>query len=210
MELLKKLKPQEPNVFFQENIPKCSSEIDDMERIKCTTNQKINEKLMFYLENVKIKIDKILKSYELTRNSIEKECNDVEAEIIDAVDKIISDLEQKKMKMIKDVEARKNELLTDFIERYDKNPECQRFLSELQLNFNEILKDKTSSTDENNSRYLIERLERLNTKIDDNQKLIPNQTGGGIHFERCDDLIKLPSIGDINYDSVFKKLLQLT
>ena len=73
MELLKKLKPQEPNVFFQENIPKCSSEIDDMERIKCTTNQKINEKLMFYLENVKIKIDKILKSYEMTRNSIEKE-----------------------------------------------------------------------------------------------------------------------------------------
>ena len=200
------MRPQERNEFFKENTPKCSSELDDMERIKCSTNRKINEKLNFYLENVRLKIDKILKSYELTRISIEKECDDVNAEIIDAVDRIIQDLEQKKMKMVKDVEARKNELLTDFLERYEKNPEVKHFLRDLQVNFNEILNEKNSNydTDDNQARHLIERLESLNTKIDDNQKLIPTQNGGGIHFERGDELVKLPSIGDINYDSLFK------
>ena len=58
--------------------------------------------------------------------------------------------------------------------------------------------------DEKRTRNLIEKLELLNTKIDDNQKLIPSQCGSGISFSKGNEYVSIPSIGDINYDSVFK------
>lgn len=109
--------------------------------------------------------------------------------------------------MIRDVDARKHELLFDFKEKYENNENVIEFNREINTLYTMITyeAENLDPDDDRQVRALVERLEYLNGKINDNLKLIPARVETGIKFTKNPTIgIKIPYIGDINYDSIYK------
>lgn len=176
-------------------------------------NKEMNDKLLDHLANVKQKVETINNGYALARNKIETECNKTCDEINRAAEFLISDIKNKKQIMLNDVDLYKNELLIDYQERFESNKLFEKTKHEINKAYVRVMEEFNSINNENSNvdspnrlRILFEKIEILNAKINDqNIWLIPDPNPSvGLMFNRNEQPIQIPFIGDISYDSVYK------
>lgn len=165
-----------------------------------------NQEFRKYYEDVRKKVELIDESYQSARQKIDDDFDKVRDEINYRVEDLIRQLSEKKAKLLVDLDTRKNELLIDLKARYGTNKNIVDQRNSIKTRF-EAIRDKleeNSKGDVKKLRSIIEELDALNSKLDDNKKLIPNEIGEGIVFAPSTQEIDIPLIGDLNYNPAYK------
>ncbi len=154
-----------------------SSDINSYDNFQTYVKKDLNNRLNVYLKAIENKLDIVNGSYEKARLQIETNCRKTSEEINDAVNNLVNMIMEKKYIMLKDVEARKVELLIDFKERYENNPKVKLFRNEINSEYalitNELDREKYLDEDEEILGNYMQRFQMLNSKIDENVKYIP-------------------------------------
>ena len=116
--------------------------------------------------------------------------------------------------MLKDVESRKVELLIDFKERYENNLRVKQFRNEISTRYMLLLDEfnnekKNLDQDQEAASEYMEKIQILNSKIDENIKYIPFSIDAGIIFTKPDQssVITVPIIGDVSFKFKFSFFL---
>lgn len=139
-------------------------------------NDEMNQILADHLCNVKAKVDLVNTSYETATQKIESEIKLLTDQIEEAAKELIEKIQAHKFVMLSDVAEIKKEILLEYRESY-KNPKYAELRGECNQQFGKIeaslktIENRRSTRFNSKMRSLIEKLEILNAKINDNKKV---------------------------------------
>jgi hypothetical protein len=219
IELINSIEKRTLNLNIIDNTLKQNSYINNNDNYSLKIEKDINEQVNFYLKSIGEKIEFVNYSYTEAKSQIEGNCHRVVEEINKSVENLINLILEKKYLMLKDVESRKVELLIDFKEKYEKNLKVEQFRNEIKTKFMLLLSEfnnqqKNLISDQEIATVYMEKIQMLNSKIDENIKYIPLNIDAGIIFTKADQssFITVPIIGDVSllyFISIFFLILKI-
>ena len=163
----------------------------------------LNGKLNHYLKMVDHKINLFNTSYYETKHSIESKNKNVSQQIMETTNDLIQNVKNIEGNLLKDVENRNEEILIDLKHKHHDNENVKRLKKEVNDEYQIILNDLNKTDVDIPS--MLEKLELLNIKLDDNSKYIVRKTTNGLEFTKNElPQINTTFIGDIEYDSEYR------
>lgn len=170
----------------------------------------MHNRLNEYMKKLVERVNIIENGYEQTKVLIDEEIDAIKTEIHTKADMLIDQIIEKRDTMIRDVEMYKDELLVDHFERFVQNEKFKVFQDDVVSEFKQIRSDVErldfQKKDSEAFRNLLQRIEKLNATINDNQRLLPEtdlKVGLAFKANKWPD-INVPMLGDITYDSIYK------
>ena len=202
VELIKIYKANEKSVMHQENDNPSTSRKMSIHDMNDGENS-LNEKLNHYLKMVDHKVKLFNHSYFETKQFIESKNKNVSEKIMETTNDLIKNVKTIEGNLLKDVENRNEEILTDLKHKHHDNEIVKRLKKEINDEYQIIL--NTLDKPDANIPTILENLELLNIKLDDNSKYIVNKTTNGLEFTKNElPPINTTFIGDIEYDSEYR------
>ncbi|RNA23892.1 hypothetical protein BpHYR1_051363 [Brachionus plicatilis] len=177
---------------------------------QCSTETEIETQLFERMSTLKKKMEIIKSGYELGCNRISDECSQIKDQIDKTVYLSIIEILNKRQIMFEDIEFYKNETLLNLKQQYENNQNFEKNKNILNETYEKILQEFNEVYSENPGenekikKLLTEKIDILSTKVNECCLwVMPNQVVNLV-FTKNEPVIRVPFIGDISYDSVYK------